>query len=165
MAAWHASSLASSLTHLLLAQAAKEPGARASRKPRRHAGLCGNSAATSHPAVQDLGHLALWQAQLSSRDTPGVLGLASCGLASASLPGGSHFPSSPLDLLELEAFHGLSLPQAPDIWKGRRHVPPLASCGRVRAQRRAPRGWLGSGGFAGLMREINSLALFPGPRA
>lgn len=47
-----------------------------------------------------------------SRDPPGVLGLASCGLASASLPCGSHFPPSPLDLLELEAFHGLSLPQA-----------------------------------------------------
>lgn len=41
-----------------------------------------------------------------------MLGLASCGLASAFLPCGSHFPQSPLDLLELEAFHGLSLPQA-----------------------------------------------------
>lgn len=41
-----------------------------------------------------------------------MLGLASCGLASVSLPCGSYFPPSPLDLLELEAFHGLSLPQA-----------------------------------------------------
>lgn len=41
-----------------------------------------------------------------------MLGLASCGLASASLPCGSLFPPSPLDLLKLEAFHGLSLPQA-----------------------------------------------------
>lgn len=95
-------------------------------------------AATSYPAVQGLGHLALWQAQLSSRDTPGVLGLASCGLASTSLPCGSHFPPSPLDLLELEAFHGLSLPQAPGSWKGRRGMPPLASCERARAQR-----WVG----------------------
>lgn len=124
-----------------------------------------SSAATSHPAVQGLGHLALWQAQLSSRDTPGVLGLASCGLASASLPCGSHFPPSPLDLLELEAFHSLSLPQAPDSCKDRRGMPPLlASCGRARARRWA---WGGGGlvleALLGLMGRIRSLALFPGP--
>lgn len=75
-----------------------------------------------------------------------MLGLASCGLASASLPCGSHFPPSPLDLLELEAFHGLSLPQAKPQISGKAGEVARAALGWLLGSRRSEVG-LEDGGF------------------
>lgn len=99
-----------------------------------------------------------------SRDTPGVLGLASCGLASASLPCGSHFPPSPLDLLELEAFHGLSLPQAKPQISGKAGEVARAALGWLLGSRSSEVG-LEDGGFIlealapGLTRKDQELRL------
>lgn len=105
---------ACSITSLLLAQSFKELSAHLSPTPPVLPppwDLCLENVALLPQATR---LLRAWTSGFlaGSRDPPGVLGLASCGLASASLPCGSYFPPSPLDLLELEAFHGLSLPQA-----------------------------------------------------
>lgn len=93
-----------------------------------------------------------------------MLGLASCGLASASLPCGSHFPPSPLDLLELEAFHGLSLPQAKPQISGKAGEVARAALGWLLGSRRSEVG-LEDGGFIlealapGLTRKDQELRL------
>lgn len=93
-----------------------------------------------------------------------MLGLASCGLASASLPCGSHFPPSPLDLLELEAFHGLSLPQAKPQISGKAGEVARAALGWLLGSRRSEVG-LENGGFIlealapGLTRKDQELRL------
>lgn len=114
MAPLHVPNCACSITSLLLAQSFKELSAHLSPTPPVLPppwDLCLENVALLPQATR---LLRAWTSGFlaGSRDPPGVLGLASCGLASESLPCGSYFPPSPLDLLELEAFHGLSLPQA-----------------------------------------------------